>query len=189
MLCPTIACGATRRKIEQLALAQVGSDEGPFQLVPGPVETGFRAVPDPGPSPSQSGAPHEDPPQGPHRPHQDPPRVRQHHARGRGRDPRERRARGPRAGQPDAHHRQRVHQRRRVGPAPRLHEVAGEARPLRRQPHRVPPPPHRRGQRRRPPAPPGHGARGGRRITRGSSTSGRGSRSSGSSTGCGTSGC
>ena len=33
--------------------------------------------------------------------------------------------------QRDAHHRQRVHQRRRAGPARRLQEVAGRARPVR----------------------------------------------------------
>ena len=58
--------------------------------------------------------------------------LREHHAEGRGRGPQERRQGRAVPGQRDAHHRLRVHQRRRARAAPGLREVARAAGAVRR---------------------------------------------------------
>jgi len=86
--------------------------------------------------------------------------LRPHHRQGRGGGRQERHRGGVVPGQRHAHHRQRLHQRQRVGAARRLQAVAGEARALRREPRDLPPQSQRRGQWRRPPQATDHGARG-----------------------------
>ncbi len=67
----------------------------------------------------------------PHLQHPIAPGVREHHPRGRGCGPPQRRAGRALPRQRDAHHRERLHQRRRTRAAPRLRRLARGARPAR----------------------------------------------------------
>src|SRR5262245_30219361 len=69
--------------------------------------------------------------------------------------------------QQHAHYRQRLYQRRRGGPAPRLRQVAGRAGPVQPRPGSLPPQQDGRGQRRRPPQAADHGPGGRRRYHQG----------------------